>query len=840
MSGSVSSAEVQSRRLLRSSLVLVVCSLLAATTTAPVSATDEVEPAGTESYETDFSEYQVGEPPSGWTELWRPGDWTVLDDPRRLQLDIETAGSRRGLTPDGVGENGHVEGGVEVTTRVRGESVSAYVYYLGVHLSGEAGSENGYLLFARPPHATDPNHLRIGKYQEGTFTTLASTPLPFELDGSTWYRMRFQREGNLLRGKMWRDGVDDEPADWQVSVEDFAFDSGRVGLLHFASGTLHEWSEFTATSGGEPLAPPREGEPPERSAWVSDGKSTLAHDATTGTAIFRSCKVNTGKVPTASGPGSGHTIRGSMTADDVTYDYVLPTRGVRGSIRVKEGSAGRPEVIGGPVTAYPQHPFRGPNSWAELEADLEAALVDASPSNRVAVAVKDLSGTYGGAYLSAGHRVFDRPFRAASTIKVQILSELLRQVDCGDISLDEEIVVEEDDVVGGSGSIQDEELPQAFTVHRLAELMMTISDNTATNVLIDRIGGFGEVNALLDTQNLHETWLGRKMIHPADPTLRQENYVAVDEVVSHLDALYNERFLTSDSVELALEFMRDASGGLFADALPPDAPIARKGGSLSDIRHDVGYFLVPGREVAIAILTEGPRETGEVTAQRIARAVYDHIIDAEEGTEPEPEVFETDFLADVPGEPPNAWSELWRPGDWTVLDNPRRLRLDIETAGSRRGLTPDAVGNAGRIEGDVEVSTRVRGESASSFVYYLGLHLSGEAGSENGYVLHARPPHATDPNHVRIGRYEGGSFSTIATAPLPFELDGDTWYRMRFQREGNLLRGKMWRDGVDEEPDDWQVTVSDSIFDSGRVGVLHFASGTVHEWSEFSATWGRL
>src|SRR5690606_11695215 len=151
--------------------------LLAATTTAPVSATDEVEPAGTESYETDFSEYQVGEPPSGWTELWRPGDWTVLDDPRRLQLDIETAGSRRGLTPDGVGENGHVEGGVEVTTRVRGESVSAYVYYLGVHLSGEAGSENGYLLFARPPHATDPIHLRIGKYQEGTFTTLASTPL---------------------------------------------------------------------------------------------------------------------------------------------------------------------------------------------------------------------------------------------------------------------------------------------------------------------------------------------------------------------------------------------------------------------------------------------------------------------------------------------------------------------------------------------------------------------------------------------------------------------------------------------------------------------------------------
>jgi beta-lactamase class A len=228
-------------------------------------------------------------------------------------------------------------------------------------------------------------------------------------------------------------------------------------------------------------------------------------------------------------------------------------------------------------------------------------------------------GSDRGAHVSVGHRLFGAPFRAASTIKVSMLAEVLRQVDCGDISLDEEILVEESDVVGGSGIIQDDERPQEYAVHRLAELMMTISDNTATNVLIDRLGGFDDVNALLDSQNLHEMWLGRKMIHPANPALRQEDYIVADEMLSHLEALYHGRFLSPESVDLAFEFMGSTSPGLFAEALPPDVPIARKGGSLSDIRHDVGYLLVPGREVAIVVLTEGPRDTGETTGRQLAR-----------------------------------------------------------------------------------------------------------------------------------------------------------------------------------------------------------------------------
>lgn len=180
------------------------------------------EPADLEKevFETDFSDDIVGQPPSGWSSVWRDGDWEVLDDPRRLRLVIESAGSRRGLSPNAVGDNGHIEGGVTVSTLVRGESVSHYQFYLGLHLSGEPRSENGYLLFVRPPHASDANHVSIGRYQEGSFTTLASARLPFELDGDTWYRMRFEREGSTLRGKIWRDGTDEEPENWQVSVDD--------------------------------------------------------------------------------------------------------------------------------------------------------------------------------------------------------------------------------------------------------------------------------------------------------------------------------------------------------------------------------------------------------------------------------------------------------------------------------------------------------------------------------------------------------------------------------------------------------------------------------------------
>jgi hypothetical protein len=83
---------------------------------------------------------------------------------------------------------------------------------------------------------------------------------------------------------------------------------------------------------------------------------------------------------------------------------------------------------------------------------------------------------------------------------------------------------------------------------------------------------------------------------------------------------------------------------------------------------------------------------------------------------------------------------------------------------------------------------------------------------------------------LRINQYAGGSFSTLATAPLPFTLQANSWYRVLLRREGVILRAKMWPDG-EVEPEGWQVIASSSSLSGGRAGVGHITAGAVNDWA---------
>jgi beta-lactamase class A len=90
----------------------------------------------------------------------------------------------------------------------------------------------------------------------------------------------------------------------------------------------------------------------------------------------------------------------------------------------------------------------------------------------------------------------------ASVIKVPLLAEVYRQVADGAISLEQRLTMQASDIVGGSGVLKEFAPGLTPTVHDLAMMMVVVSDNTATNMLTDLVGGVERVNALMQDLGL--------------------------------------------------------------------------------------------------------------------------------------------------------------------------------------------------------------------------------------------------------------------------------------------------------------------------------------------------
>ena len=248
---------------------------------------------------------------------------------------------------------------------------------------------------------------------------------------------------------------------------------------------------------------------------------------------------------------------------------------------------------------------------------------------RVSVGIVDLSGSYGDDGILLGK---DDTYKPASTIKMALVSTLMQQVDNGKLKLSDTVTVQPSEIVGGTGSLQKETFPQEVTLHRLARLMITQSDNTATNVLIDVVG-LDKVQALVDKLDLKVMHLGRKMFASA-PTPEQDNYINAKDLVTLLEDIYDGTFLTTESRNQIIAWMgAQEVNTKFGSALPY-APIAHKTGENANVTHDVGYFLLPGRELAISVMTEvtttddfdTAQALGNPVVQEIAKVVYNQLL----------------------------------------------------------------------------------------------------------------------------------------------------------------------------------------------------------------------
>jgi beta-lactamase class A len=216
-------------------------------------------------------------------------------------------------------------------------------------------------------------------------------------------------------------------------------------------------------------------------------------------------------------------------------------------------------------------------------------------------------------------------FPSASVIKVPILVELYARVEDGREDLSARVPLRDEDRVEGSGVLRELHAGMELTVEDLARLMIVVSDNTATNMLIDRLG-VDAVNARLEALGHEKMRLGRKMYDLAARDRGIENVCVASELVALLAAMERGAVVSPAASAAMLAIMkRQSNTNKIPRLLPPGTTVANKTGEITGVSHDAGLIYAPSGPIALAVLTRGCRDrvAAEDAIGRIARTIYD-------------------------------------------------------------------------------------------------------------------------------------------------------------------------------------------------------------------------
>jgi beta-lactamase class A len=244
-------------------------------------------------------------------------------------------------------------------------------------------------------------------------------------------------------------------------------------------------------------------------------------------------------------------------------------------------------------------------------------------------AAGDLDGVMGYAVvdLTTGDRLERLPssvFATASTIKLAILYELFKQADEGRLSLDGVRPLDRQQVVGGSGVLAELTAP-AMPLRDYATLMVILSDNTATNVLIDAVG-MSNVTARMASLGLKDTRLRRKMIDLAAARRGDENISTPAELARLLEIIYRGEGLRKESQDGLLAILKKSKTTPMRRGIPPGVAVANKPGSLDGVEVDAGIVYVQGRPYILAVMTTylAQNAAGAAAITSASRAAFEY------------------------------------------------------------------------------------------------------------------------------------------------------------------------------------------------------------------------
>ncbi len=257
-----------------------------------------------------------------------------------------------------------------------------------------------------------------------------------------------------------------------------------------------------------------------------------------------------------------------------------------------------------------------PGPLADLQTRL--ALMSTRAPGHIGVLVKDLTtGLSTGINASAN-------MPAASTIKIPVMVEVFRQMAAGGFDLNRQVTLMPTDRDWGWGDLVAGRAGSRYSVGRLLRLMITESDNTATNMLI-RLVGRVHINRTMSALGLRQTRLADYI--RSDGDIRSLRTSPLD-MTKLLDAMAHDRLIDAWSSRAMIAILTGQHhNGLLPEPLPPGTQIAHKTGTLHDTLNDVGIVYLNSSPYIIAVLTTHlpTLDAGRQFIRGVSRVAYDAV-----------------------------------------------------------------------------------------------------------------------------------------------------------------------------------------------------------------------
>ncbi|HZV37077.1 MAG TPA: serine hydrolase [Verrucomicrobiae bacterium] len=216
-------------------------------------------------------------------------------------------------------------------------------------------------------------------------------------------------------------------------------------------------------------------------------------------------------------------------------------------------------------------------------------------------------------------------FPQASAIKIPILMEVYKQAGEGRFALADLRRIEKADKTPGSGILS--ELGDGtveMSLHDLCVLMILVSDNTATNMLIDLVG-MENVNRTLQSIGLKQTSLQRRMMDMAACARGEENLSTPFEAARIMELLHRGEFINRSVCDEILAILKKPKSTAIASGLPEGTPIASKPGGIAGVKTEWAIVQLKERPYVLTVMESyGLGQEAPDAFKEISKALYEY------------------------------------------------------------------------------------------------------------------------------------------------------------------------------------------------------------------------
>lgn len=219
----------------------------------------------------------------------------------------------------------------------------------------------------------------------------------------------------------------------------------------------------------------------------------------------------------------------------------------------------------------------------------------------------------------------EKTYSAASIIKIPVLIRLFKSIEANQLTIYDEMELTPYYKAEGSGSLQTKAIGSKYTLDELAKLMITESDNSATNMIISAIGSMTDVNAGVRDWGLSSTHIENWL-----PDIAGTNYTTAKDLATMLYNLDNPGFLNINSREYIIDYMSHVENNRLIQAgLDKNALFVHKTGDIGKMLGDAGIVYAPnGKKYICVILANRPYNSplGKDFIVKASKTIYDSVV----------------------------------------------------------------------------------------------------------------------------------------------------------------------------------------------------------------------